>query len=180
MKKTLSTFVLSAVLMTPVVVRAMDDHDQDHRDRDAQGRYYDPAYRDYHEWNEHEERAYREYLRERHLENREWGDPGRPNARLFGLEVEHLPHHARLPEQVPVEPCAVRRQAVHVIGDHAKAERSIAGDVLAAGDPGRQRLTVPFLKKVQRESKWTGGHALPTKLPTHHLLEGRQLVGISR
>ena len=69
MKKTLSTLLFSTVLMAPVVVRAMDDHD---RDRDAQGRYYDPAYRDYHEWNEHEDRAYREYLKQNHHEYREW------------------------------------------------------------------------------------------------------------
>jgi len=69
MKKTLSTLLLSTVLMAPVAVRAMDDHD---RDRDAQGRYYDPAFRDYHEWNDHEEHAYREYLKERHRENKEW------------------------------------------------------------------------------------------------------------
>jgi type III secretory pathway component EscR len=69
MKKTLSTLLLSTVLMAPVAVRAMDDHD---RDRDAQGRYSDPAFRDYHEWNDHEEHAYREYLKERHRENKEW------------------------------------------------------------------------------------------------------------
>jgi len=71
MKKTLSSLLLSTVLMSPVIVRAMDDHDRD-RDRDAQGRYYDPAYKDYHEWNEHEERAYRQYQKERHFENKEW------------------------------------------------------------------------------------------------------------
>ena len=57
MKKTLSSLLLSTVLMAPVVVRAMDDHD---RDRDAQGRYYDPAFKDYHERKEHKERVYRQ------------------------------------------------------------------------------------------------------------------------
>jgi len=78
MKKTLSAFLLSAVLMTPAMVRAADDHD-----RDAQNRYYDPDYRDYHEWNEHEERAYREYLKERRHENKEWSKNDRKEQREY-------------------------------------------------------------------------------------------------
>ena len=81
MKKTLSAFLLSTVLMTtPVVVRAMDDHDRDDRGRN---RYYDPAYRDYHEWNEHEERAYREYLKERRHEYREWSKADRQEQKEY-------------------------------------------------------------------------------------------------
>jgi len=80
MKKTLSAFLLSTVLMTPVMVKAADDHD---RDRDAQGRYYDPDYRDYHQWNEHEERAYREYLKERRLEYKEWSKAERKEQKEY-------------------------------------------------------------------------------------------------
>jgi len=67
MKKALSALLFSAMLATPVMVMAADD-----RDHPGQNRYYDPEYRDYHEWNEHEERAYREYLKERHFAYREW------------------------------------------------------------------------------------------------------------
>ncbi len=90
-------------------------------------------------------------------------DPGGADARFFGLQVKNLAHHAGLPEQVPVEPGAVRGQAVHVVGDHGQAEGSVAGDVLAAGDGGRQRSAVPFLEEVQGEPGRAGGHALPTK-----------------
>src|SRR5207253_8869012 len=55
-----------------------------------------------------------------------------------------------------------------------------AGNVLAAGDGGRERPTVPFLEQVQREPRRTRGQALPAKLPPHHFLESRQLVGVSR
>src|SRR3990172_4320367 len=106
-------------------------------------------------------------------------DPGRPYARLFSLQVEHLPDHAGLPEQVPVEGRAVRGQAVHVVRDHSQAEGSIAGNVLAAGDRSRRLSTVPFLEEVQREPGWTGGHALPAKLPAHRVLERGQSVEIS-
>src|SRR5487761_1613732 len=91
-------------------------------------------------------------------------DPCRANARLFGLEVKHLAHHTGLPEQVPVNRGAVRAQAVHVVRDHSQAESSVAGDVLAAGDGGCERLTVPLLEQVQWEPGRTRGQALPAKL----------------
>ncbi|HVP47349.1 MAG TPA: hypothetical protein VMT32_12225 [Bryobacteraceae bacterium] len=78
MKKILSTFLFSAILMTPVILRAANDRD-DH----ARNRYYDPQYRDYHEWNEHEERAYRHYLKERHREYRAWSKADRKVQREY-------------------------------------------------------------------------------------------------
>src|SRR4029077_2044892 len=51
--------------------------------------------------------------------------------------------------------------------------------MLAAGDVGRERPTVPFLEQVQREARRTSRQALPAKLPPHHFLESRELVGIS-
>jgi len=83
MKKTLSAFLLSTVLMTPAMIRAMDDHDRHDRDDAARNWYYDPDYRDYHEWNEHEERAYREYMKERHHEYREWSKADRKEQREY-------------------------------------------------------------------------------------------------
>jgi Ni/Co efflux regulator RcnB len=82
MKKTLSALLLSTVLMTPMVVWAADDHDRDDR---ARNRYYDPDYRDYHEWNEHEERAYREYLKERRHEYREWSKADRKEQKEYWM-----------------------------------------------------------------------------------------------
>src|ERR1022692_4178372 len=107
-------------------------------------------------------------------------DTCRANARLFSLKVKHLAHHAGLPEQVAVKRGAVRGQAVHVVRDHSQTECSVTGDVLAAGDGGRKRATVPFLKKVQREPGRPRGQLLPAKLPPHYFLEGREPIGIAR
>src|ERR1700682_5618716 len=107
-------------------------------------------------------------------------DTCRANARLFGLEVKDLAHHASLPEQVSVKRGAVRGQAVNVVRDHSQAEYSITGDVLAAGDGGRERPTIPFLQQVQREPGRTREQVLPAKLLPHHFFEGRELIGVAR
>ena len=52
--------------------------------------------------------------------------------------------------------------------------------MLAAGDSGRERPTVPFLEQVQGEPGRRRGQALPAKFLPHHLLESRELVGIAR
>lgn len=78
MKKTLSALLLSAALMTPVMVKAADDHN-----RDGQNRFYDQDYRDYHQWNDHEERAYREYLKERRREYRGWSKMDRKEQKEY-------------------------------------------------------------------------------------------------
>jgi len=91
-------------------------------------------------------------------------DPSGADARLFGLEVEHLPYHASLPVQVSIEPPAIPSQTVFVVGDHGHAEGAIAGDVLTTGDRGCQRLTVHRLEEVQGESGRAVGHAMPAKV----------------
>src|ERR1017187_6720829 len=42
-------------------------------------------------------------------------DPGRPNSRLFRLEVQHLANEAGLPEEISVEARAIDNQTVHVL-----------------------------------------------------------------
>ena len=71
MRRFLGAFLLTAVLVTPIVVRADDD---DHR-RQANRvqRYYDRDHRDWHEWNGREQEAYRHYLEEQRREYRDWG-----------------------------------------------------------------------------------------------------------
>src|SRR6266568_9649867 len=59
-------------------------------------------------------------------------DPGRTNARLFRLEVQHLAHETGLPEEISVEAGAIGNKAVHVFGDHPKAEGPVPRDVLTA------------------------------------------------
>src|SRR5882724_2294954 len=61
-------------------------------------------------------------------------DPGRTNARLFRLEVQHLAHETGLPEEISVEAGAIGNKAVHVVGDHPKAEGPVPRDILTAGD----------------------------------------------
>jgi len=74
MRRYMGAFLLSAFLITPIVVRADDD---DHRRANRVQRYYDRDARDWHEWNEREQQAYRRYLEEQHREYREWGRANR-------------------------------------------------------------------------------------------------------
>src|SRR6266700_1980135 len=73
-------------------------------------------------------------------------DPGRTNARLFRLEVQHLTYEAGLPEEISVEAGAIDNQTVHVLGNHPKAESPIPRDVLPAGDGGGQSTAVPLFQ----------------------------------
>jgi hypothetical protein len=63
MRRYLGAFLLSAMLITPVAMRADDHHDK---------RYYDRDRKDYHEWNEREAQAYRRWQEERRREYRDW------------------------------------------------------------------------------------------------------------
>jgi hypothetical protein len=69
MRRFLGAFLLSAVLVTPIVLRADDD---DHHRANRAQRYYDRDARDWHEWNGREQEAYRHYLEEQHREYRDW------------------------------------------------------------------------------------------------------------
>src|ERR1035438_9136031 len=82
-------------------------------------------------------------------------DPGRTNARLFCLEVQHLARETGLPEEISVEAGAIGNQAVNVFGDHPKAEGPVPRDVLTAGDPRGQSTAVPFFEQVQRKAMRT-------------------------
>src|ERR1035437_619992 len=73
-------------------------------------------------------------------------DPGRTNARLFRLEVQHLTYEAGLPEEISVEAGAIDNQTVHVLGNHPKAEGPITRDVLPAGDGRGQSTAVPHFQ----------------------------------
>src|SRR5260370_25755907 len=52
-------------------------------------------------------------------------DPGRTNARLFRLEVQHLAHDAGLPEEISIEAGAIDNQTVDKFGDPPKHEGPI-------------------------------------------------------
>ena len=67
MHRFLSTLFLGAALISPVALRADDDH----HDK-AKKRYYDRQVKDWHEWNEQEERAYRRYLQESRQRDLAW------------------------------------------------------------------------------------------------------------
>jgi hypothetical protein len=60
----ISGLLLGAALITPMALRADDNH----RDK----RYYDREAKDYHVWNTQEDHAYRVYLGEQHREYREF------------------------------------------------------------------------------------------------------------
>ena len=64
MRHIFGALLLGAVLMSPVAMRADDEH----HDR----RYYDADRRDYHEWNEAENRAYHQWYETRHKSYRDW------------------------------------------------------------------------------------------------------------
>src|ERR1039458_8637342 len=106
-------------------------------------------------------------------------DPGRTNARLFCLEVQHLAHETGLPEEISVEAGAVRTQAVHVFGDHPKAEGPVPRDVLTAGDARGQSAAVPFFEQVQRKAMWARRRTQPHELTPHRLPECLDLLRIA-
>ena len=60
--KNLAAMCLSAALMSPIAALAMprpqDDHER-HEQEEREHRVYDPAYKDYHNWDQREDGAYR-------------------------------------------------------------------------------------------------------------------------
>ena len=76
MHRFLGSLLLSITLMTPVAMRADDDH---HKIK----RYYDKDARDWHEWNEQEEHAYRRYLQEKRRDYHDWGRAKREEQRDY-------------------------------------------------------------------------------------------------
>ena len=70
MKKLLLTIPLGVALLAPGYSFAQY-HDRDDRYEHSH-RYYDPYYRDYHEWNENENRAWHRYREYRHRRYIEW------------------------------------------------------------------------------------------------------------
>src|SRR5665213_762094 len=76
-------------------------------------------------------------------------DPGRTNARLLRLEVQHLAHETGLPEEISIEAGAIHNQTIHVFGNHPKAEGAVPGHVLTAGDARGQSTADPLLKQEE-------------------------------
>ena len=65
----LSTLALGAALIAPVALKAQDESRKTTTTTTTtteSKRYYDPAEKDYHQWNDQEDRAYRLYLQENH------------------------------------------------------------------------------------------------------------------
>jgi hypothetical protein len=60
----LTAALIVPVTLTPTMLRAADDHHDDHR-ADAH-RYHDNGHKDDHDWNDHEDRAYRMWAKENH------------------------------------------------------------------------------------------------------------------
>ena len=63
-----ASFFLSAAMMVPVGALAMpmpqDDHER-HEQEEREHRVYDPAYKDYHNWDAREDEAYHRWLEEK-------------------------------------------------------------------------------------------------------------------
>ena len=64
-KRFLSSLLLSAALLTPVIIRAEETNI-------TIKRYYDRDHKDYHEWNRDEDQAYRQYLQENQRQYRDF------------------------------------------------------------------------------------------------------------
>jgi hypothetical protein len=79
MSRVMNVLILGAALSIPVAVGAQDRNDrQEHRESEQSKRYFDKSAKDYHEWNQDEDRRYHEYVKERHLKDRDFN---RLNAR---------------------------------------------------------------------------------------------------
>lgn len=67
MFKTLRIFLLSGALITPAALMAFQESRSTTTTTTTETqRYYDPTYKEYHNWNANEDRAYRMYLQENH------------------------------------------------------------------------------------------------------------------
>jgi len=70
MLKTLGIFLLSGALITPAALMAFQQSEQSTTTTTTTTtethRYYDPTYREYHNWDANKDRAYRMYLDENH------------------------------------------------------------------------------------------------------------------
>jgi hypothetical protein len=104
MIRLLNVLILGGVLTFPFAARAQDRRDQQPGHEQASGRgdrqqtkrYYDKSSRDYHQWNQDEDRRYHEYLRERHMKDRDFGRlNGRQQSDYFKWSHEHdsAQHH---------------------------------------------------------------------------------------
>jgi hypothetical protein len=74
----------------------------------------------------------------------------------FGFKIEHLSHHARLPEQVTIERRTERLQAHVKVGEHPEAEETVSRDVLVAADPRPERAGIAARQAPKRQS-FVGG-----------------------
>lgn len=71
----LGALLLGAALVTPVAIKAQDESRRTTTTTTTTTetkRYYDPAEKDYHVWNDREDRAYRAYLMEKHRDYMEF------------------------------------------------------------------------------------------------------------
>jgi hypothetical protein len=74
MRRYLGAFMLSAMLIAPVAIRADDHHDK---------RYYDSSRKDYHEWNDHEQEAYKRWSQEQHRQYRDWNKASKRDQQAY-------------------------------------------------------------------------------------------------
>ena len=70
-------------------------------------------------------------------------------------------------------------KAVHIVGDHAEAERAVAGDVLAARHTRRQASKISFDEQIQRQTRRRAAHPFPSKRRPHDPSEARQRGGVA-
>jgi len=71
----LTTALLSAALIAPAGLMAFQQSDEKTTTTTTTTeahRYYDPGYKEYHEWDSNEDRAYRMYLQENHRDYQEF------------------------------------------------------------------------------------------------------------
>lgn len=98
-RKVAVTIPFCVALVTPTVapvVTAAATQDRDDHDRDdkAHHRYYDPEYKDYHEWNADEQHYWREYWTEEHRPYLEWDRASDEQRQAYWhWRHEHREHH---------------------------------------------------------------------------------------
>ena len=94
------TVPFCVALVTPTLVplattAAVQDRDHDRDDRDHH-RYYDPEYKDYHEWNADEQRFWREYWTSERRPYIDWDRASEDQRRAYWhWRHEHREHDDR-------------------------------------------------------------------------------------
>ena len=83
----------SLTISVAAIAQDRDDRKENHEQQQSK-RYYDKSSKDYHAWNQDEDRRYHDYLKEKHLKDRDFDKlKDRDRDAYFKWSHEHNSDH---------------------------------------------------------------------------------------